>query len=54
MSDPVIAEVWRNRDALAARYGNNLEAIVEAIRKKHPRKQTPVRVNGRSRKRRAA
>jgi hypothetical protein len=38
MKDAIIAEVWRNRDMLAARYGHNLDAIVAAMKKRqtHP------------------
>lgn len=33
MKDEIIAEVWRNRDSLAAKYGHNLSAIVAALRR---------------------
>jgi hypothetical protein len=38
VKDEIIAEVWRNRDRLAAKYGHNLDAIVAAIqaRERHP------------------
>lgn len=38
MKDEIIAEVWRNRDRLALKYGNDLNAIVAAIqdKQKHP------------------
>ncbi|MCR4316762.1 MAG: hypothetical protein NUW37_10475 [Planctomycetes bacterium] len=32
MSDEIIREVWRNREALSKKYGNNLDAIIAAIR----------------------
>ena len=32
MKDEIIAEVWRNRDRLAAKYGHNLAAIAAALR----------------------
>lgn len=54
MKDPIIAEVWRNRDSLAARYGHQLDAIVEALKKKQPRSLVPARANSRGKKRRAA
>lgn len=34
MTDPIIAEVWKNRDKLAARYGHDLDAIVAALKKR--------------------
>jgi transketolase N-terminal domain/subunit len=38
MKDEIIAEVWRNRDRLAAKYGHDLGAIVAAMQKRelHP------------------
>jgi len=38
MKDEIIAEVWRNRDRLAAKYGHDLNAIVAAMqeRERHP------------------
>ncbi len=38
MKDEVIEEEWRNRDALAARYHHDLDAIVAAMqeRERHP------------------
>ena len=49
MNDEIISEVWRNRDALAAKYGHNLDAIVSAIREReaHPltRMVTPEKPN---------
>jgi len=38
MKNEIIAEVWRNRDELAAKYGHDLDAIVAAIRarERHP------------------
>ena len=38
MNDEIISEVWRNRDALAAKHGHDLDAIVSAIREReaHP------------------
>ena len=35
MKDAIIAEVWRNRDMLSARYGHDLDAIVAAMKKRH-------------------
>jgi len=37
MKDEIMIEVWRNRDILAARYGHNLDAIVNAMRKRQRR-----------------
>lgn len=37
MKDEIIMEVWRNRELLAQRYGHDLDAIVEAMRKSKPR-----------------
>lgn len=34
MKDTIIAEVWRNRDMLSARYGHDLDAIVAAMKKR--------------------
>ena len=34
MKDEIISEVWRNRDALAAKYNHDLDAIVAAIRQR--------------------
>jgi len=34
MKDEIIAEVWRNRDLLSARYGHDLDAIVAAMKKR--------------------
>jgi len=34
MTDEIIAEVWRNRDRLAERYGYDLDAIVAAMRER--------------------
>jgi hypothetical protein len=34
MKDSIIAEVWRNRDILSARYGHDLDAIVAAMKKR--------------------
>lgn len=34
MKDAIIAEVWRNRDMLSARYGHDLDAIVAAMKKR--------------------
>ena len=38
MKDEIIAEVWRNRDRLAEKYGHDLDAIVAAMRERerHP------------------
>ena len=33
MKDEIIAEVWRNRDRLTAKYGHDLNAIVAALQK---------------------
>jgi len=50
MKDEIIAEVWRNRDRLAAKYGHDLNAIVAAMqeRERHPltkvvRRRRPTR-----------
>ena len=50
MKDEIIAEVWRNRDRLAAKYGHDLNAIVAAMqeRERHPltkvvRRRRPAR-----------
>ena len=34
MKDAIIAEVWRNRAMLSARYGHDLNAIVTAMKKR--------------------
>jgi len=34
MKDEIIAEVWRNRDRLAAKYGHDLDAIVAAMQER--------------------
>lgn len=34
MKDAIIAEVWRNRDMLSARYEHDLDAIVAAMKKR--------------------
>ena len=38
MRDEIIAEVWRNRDRLAEKYGHDLDSIVAAMRdrERHP------------------
>lgn len=38
MRDEIMAEVWRNRDRLAEKYGHDLDAIVKAMqeRERHP------------------
>jgi len=38
MKDEIIAEVWRNRDQLAEKYGHDLDVIVAAMqqRERHP------------------
>lgn len=38
MNDEIISEVWRNRDAFAAKFNHNLDAIVSAVqeRETHP------------------
>jgi len=38
MRDEIIAEVWRNRDRLAEKYGHDLDRIVAAMRdrERHP------------------
>ena len=38
MRDEIMVEVWRNRDILAERYGHNLDAIVDAMRKRQRRR----------------
>jgi len=35
--DEIIAEVWRNRDAYAARYHNNLDEMVADLRERQKR-----------------
>ena len=40
MKDLIIAEVWRNRDMLAERYGHDLNTIVAAMKKRQCRPLT--------------
>jgi hypothetical protein len=42
MKDAIIAEVWRNRDTLAKRYGYNLDVIVAAMKKRQRHPLTPL------------
>jgi hypothetical protein len=42
MKDAIIAEVWRNRDMLAKRYGHNLDDIVAAMKKRQRHPLTPL------------
>ena len=59
MRDEIIAEVWRNRDRLAEKYGHDLDAIVAAMQErerqpltaihKRPRPKEVVRPSGRRR-----
>ncbi len=37
MGDEIMAEVWRNRDDLAAKYGHDLDRIVAAIQRRERR-----------------
>lgn len=41
MKDEIMAEVWRNRDALAEKYGHDLDKIVAAMQE---REQQPLTV----------
>ncbi len=52
MTDDIIAEVWRNRDLLTAKYHHNLDELVAAIRERERHPLTPiVRKGNRSRRR---
>jgi hypothetical protein len=42
VKDEIIAEVWRNRDRLAAAYGHDLDAIVAAMQKRERHPLTPM------------
>ena len=52
IDDDVIREVWRAKAAVAARYGNDVQAMVRALREKQaddkrqvvapPRRENPV------------
>lgn len=42
MKDEIIAEVWRNKDRLAAKYGHNLDALVAAIQARERRPLTVI------------
>jgi len=52
LDDDIIRELWRAKAAVAARYGNDVQAIVRALRKKQaddkrqvvapPRREAPV------------
>ena len=50
MKDEIIAEVWRNRDALAAKYNYDLDAIVAAIRERERRPLTRIVAPGKPNK----
>jgi RNAse (barnase) inhibitor barstar len=42
VKDEIIAEVWRNKDRLAAKYGHNLDALVAAIQARERRPLTVI------------
>jgi RNAse (barnase) inhibitor barstar len=54
MKDAIIEEVWRNRDRLADRYGHNLDAIVDAMKKRERHPLTSIARRPKARKTRAA
>jgi len=42
MKDEIIAEVWRNRDRLAERFGHDLDAIVKAMQERERQPLTAI------------
>ena len=42
MRDEIIAEVWRNRDRLAEKYGHNLDASVKAMQERERQPLTAI------------